>query len=999
MPLKKEEKKRKSRETGRFLINSYFFYFLLFIFYFSISPVSAQYRFDSWTTDNGLPQVSVNSILQTRDGFLWLTTFGGLARYDGLRFEVFNSGNSDGLKSSRLLNLYETQSGELWITIEGRGIVRYHGGIFKTFAAAEGLPDAQVGSIGENGRGDFLINVGGRVFIWKDEKFSEYAPAGDEPTKNILQRMANGAVWSFEAGKLQKFENGRVTVEYESEFPVSRSFEDSQGRVWLARVGEDGLAMLKDNRLTVFDEKDGFGNYRFTVAREDHNGAIWFGSGNGLFRFQNNSFTHYRTADGLTGDGVTTVFQDREGTIWAGTSSGLNRLTTRTITTYSTADGLAGDNIYPIYEDHAGRIWLGSWFGLSVYENGRFENVGEKFGVAVSNVTALFEDRDRNFWLGAWGGEVKKIKNGQIIEQVLPPNSDGNIKTITQDRAGNIWIGTSRGLVKYKDETLTAFPFEKELSGKQILVVKEDRAGNLWFGTSGGLFRYGGEKLTAFTEKDGMTEGIVRSIYEEADGALWFGSYDNGLYRFKNEKFTHLTTNEGLFDNGAFQIIEDDAGNFWISCNLGIYRVRKKDLNDFADGKLEKIVSIPYNKRDGMLNSECNGGVSPAGIRASDGRLWFPTQKGAAVINPNAVPFNSQPPPVVVESLEVDTKPVNLNAPVEIQPEQTNLEIHYSGLSFINPELVRFKYKLENLDKDWIDAGGRRTAFYSHLPPGKYVFRVIAANRDGVWNETGATLEFKVIAPFWRTWWFYALVSLAVIGVVVGVFRLRESELRRRQRVQEQFSRKLLESQEQERKRIASEMHDSLGQYLLAIKNWAMFGLNSLSEKDAGREYLTEVSETSSLAIDEVREIAHNLRPYQLERLGLTNTLEYLFKNFKNSSAIEISYEIEDIDGVLSKPDEIVFYRIVQETLNNVIKHSEAENARLSVKLKNDFIEFACRDDGRGFDFETAKNSAKSGLGLNGIAERVKILKGEYRIESADGRGTIVTVKIGKTNE
>lgn len=970
---------------------------LIFGIFFSLSfKISAQYRFDSWTTDNGLPQVSVNSILQTQDGFLWLTTFGGLARYDGLRFEIFNSGNTDGLKSSRFLNLFETRNGDLWISIEGQGIAGYHNGVFKTYSLAEGLPDAQIGTMGENANGDFLINVGGREFIWTNEKFTEYAPANGEPTKNILQRLANGAVWTADGAKLQKFENGRVTLEYESEFPVMRSFEDSNGRVWLARTGEGGLAMLKDNRLTTFGKKDGYGNLRFIAVTEDRQGAIWFGTGEGLFRFYNNQFTHYRTTDGLVSNGISAIFQDREGTIWVGTNGGLNRLTERAVTTYSMADGLAADNVYPIFEDRAGRVWLGSWVGLSLFEDGKFQNVGARFDVADANVTALFEDRAGNFWIGTWSGEVKRIKNRQI-SIVLPKDSGGNIKTIYEDRAGNVWIGTSRGLVKYKDELLTDFPFEKELSGKQILAIKEDRNGNLWIGTSIGLFRYADKKLTAFSEKDGMAESIVRSIVEDADGALWFGSYDSGLYRFKNERFAHLTTNEGLFDNGAFQIIEDDKGNFWISCNLGIYRVRKSDLNDFADGKITKVVSILYNKRDGMLNSECNGGVSPAGIRAKDGRIWFPTQKGAAVINPNAVPFNSQPPPVIIESLDVDTKAVNLNFPVEIKPAQTNLEIHYSGLSFINPELVRFKYKLENLDKDWIDAAGRRTAFYSHLPPGKYLFRVIAANRDGVWNETGATLEITVIASFWRTWWFYTLVSLIVIAIVISVFRLRESELRRRQHVQQEFSRKLLESQEAERKRIASEMHDSLGQYLLAIKNWAMFGLNSLPEKDAAREYLTEVSDTSALALEEVREIAHNLRPYQLERLGLTNTLEYMLKNIKAASLINFTFAVENIDNLLSKDAEIVFYRIIQETLNNVIKHSEAKNAEILIKKTGAVLEFVCRDDGKGFDVETAKHSTERGLGLDGIEERLKILGGEGKIESEPNKGTNVIVQIKTT--
>jgi ligand-binding sensor domain-containing protein len=251
----------------------------------------------------------------------------------------------------------------------------------------------------------------------------------------------------------------------------------------------------------------------------------------------------------------------------------------------------------------------------------------------------------------------------------------------------------------------------------------EDRDGTLWIGTDAGLTAYKDGLFTVYTEQDGLAANIVRAIYEDQEGALWIGMYDSGLYRLKAGRFTHFTTREGLFDNGVFSIIEDGSGNFWISCNLGIYRVRKAELNDLAEGRIVKITSVPYNKRDGMLNAECNGGGQPAGIRARDGRIWFPTQQGVAVIDPDRVPVNGQPPAVVVESVIIDTHPLSPGSGVKLQPGQVNLEIQYSGLSFINPELVKFKYKLEGLDKDWVDVGTRRAAYYSHFTGHLYVSR------------------------------------------------------------------------------------------------------------------------------------------------------------------------------------------------------------------------------------------------------------------------------------
>ena len=649
---------------------------------FSQTTSSTQYRFDSWTTDNGLPQASVNSILQTRDGFLWLTTFGGLVRYDGLRFEVFNSGNTEGLKTSRFVNLLEDKDGNLWITTEGQGITRYKDGVFTTYTTADGLSDNKFLRIDADREGNLLLEEHEQTLVWNGEKFAPLGAKNSEPS-NILFRTRSGGIWHFEESRLRKTENGRVTVDLETGFDVYRVFEDSKGRVWIA--GEKNrLFMFADGDLKSFSEKDGFPDARYRTAFEDREGAVWFGTPLGLIRYKNNQITSYTTADGLINDQVTTIYQDREGTMWVGTIKGLNRLTHRAVTAYSTADGLAADNVYPIFQDRAGRIWIGSWSGLTLYENGVFQNVSRKFGVTDDYITALTEDRDGNLWIGNWDGEIRRIKNG-AAESFLQSDSAGNIKVIYEDTSGSLWFGTSENLLRLKDGILTTYTTADGLSGRQIFALREDRGGRLWIGTDAGLTVYQNDKFTPFESADKKPENIVRSIYEDADGTLWIGMYDSGLFRLKNDRVTHFTTNEGLFDNGAFQILEDDRENFWISFNLGIYRVKKSDLNDFADGRIAKIISIPYNKRDGMLNSECNGGATPAGIKASDGSLWFPTQKGAAVVNPDAVPFNPLPPPVVIGSLSIDTKNISPHSPVRIEAGTDQSGDTLFGLEFYQP--------------------------------------------------------------------------------------------------------------------------------------------------------------------------------------------------------------------------------------------------------------------------------------------------------------------------
>ena len=961
---------------------------------------AAQFRFDSWTIDNGLPQSSVNSILQTRDGFIWFTTFGGLVRYDGLRFQVFNTGNTKGLKTSRFLSLFEDSEGSLWVTTEGQGVTRYKDGNFTSYSTDNGLPGNQVARIDGDARGNLLFAVGDSLFQWTGASFVPYAPADGEPVRNVVQRMPGGAIWYRDGARLRKFEGGRVTAELARGYTVLRVFEDSHGRVWLAAEENDDLLMLKDGKLTTVQVGDGQPQFRFMSAFEDRQQRVWFGTHNGLLLFDGSKLTRYTEAQGLTRGDITSIYQDREGTLWIGTTGGLSRVTQRAITTYSVTEGLAAENVYPLYEDRQGRIWIGSWPGLTVYENAKFHNVGARYGVAGELVSSLLEDADGNLWIGCWSGKVVRVSGG--VSTVYPPSAalGQRVRAIQQDRAGDIWFGAAGGLVKFKDETFTPVMSKAGLAGREAFSIHEDRQGQLWLGTDAGLVRYKDGAFHAYTEKDGGAVGIVRALHEDDGGALWIGTYDGGLYRFRQGRFTRYTTNEGLFDNGVFEIVDDGQGHFWISCNLGIYRVRKSELDDFAEGRVLKITSVPYNKRDGMLNSECNGGMQPAGLKARDGRLWFPTQQGVAVINPASVPLNQQPPPVVIESLVVDTEPRAAHSLVTLQPEQAYFELHYSGLSFINPELVKFKYKLIGLDEDWVDAGTRRVAYYSHLPPGEYRFTVLAANRDGVWSEPGAALDIVVLPPFWRTWWFLTLAAFALIAATVSIYRWRIGQLQRTSAAREAFARQLIESQENERRRIAAELHDSLGQSLVLIKNWALLGLRAagVQEGRTARANLDEISTTASAAINEVREIAYNLGPYQLERLGLARTITEMIERVASSSPIRFIVKVDPLDGLFSKQAEINIFRIVQEAINNIIKHSAATEASLRIKADAGRVNLTISDDGQGFT-PAANDSDESGalprgFGLLGLQERVRLLKGLLAVESEPGRGTVVRITL-----
>jgi signal transduction histidine kinase/ligand-binding sensor domain-containing protein len=958
------------------------------------SAAQAQYRFDSWTTDNGLPQNSIHSIIQTRDGYLWMTTFDGLVRFNGVQFKVFDKSNTRGLSTNRVTALYEDKDGTLLVGTGDGGVTRYRDGVFTSYTAADGMPAGEAVDFAHDLRGELLVTIGSGQFYMREGKFISAPPEYLAP--NLKHYLApSGAQWTIGTSEAKEFKDGRVT-----QYPVNLNFtysvwpyEDSKGNLWLGDTS--GVYRLRDGQTTRYSQKEGVPPRKLLRPYcEDDEGGIWFtATGFGVARFKDGRFTFYGKEIALDSHTIYCLLRDREGTIWIGTSGGLYRLSKQFITGYSTESGLLHREVYPILQSHNGDIWIGSILGLSRFRDGIFRNTA--LPAPHNTVQALGEDGVGRLWIGVIGG-LFRYENGKV-KNLLNLVEGATVSTILTDRHSDVWVGSERGLFKFHDDRIAAHYTTKDgLRSDNITVIHEDRQGTLWIGTPGSLARFEAGKFISYPMPDGVGSNHIRCIYEDADGTFWIGTYDDGLSRFREGRFFKYTMDQGLFDNGVFQIFEDRHGHFWISCNKGIYRVSRQELNDLADGRVSTINSVAYGKRDGMLNIECNGGRLPAGIIARDGKLWFPTQDGIAVVDPEAVYHNPQAPPVLIESVTLERNPIDFQHGITIQPGQRGLEIAYAGLSYIKADQTRFKYRLEGLDADWVDASTHRVAYFPYLPPGNYTFRVIAANSDGVWNEAGASVNVIVRAPFWRRLWFWLLCVISVTAIAAFVIRGHIIQLKRRQLEREVFARRLIESQEGERKRLAGELHDSLGQNLLIAKNWALLGLNALTTENPAREHLAEISETVSLALDEVREISHNLRPHQLERLGLTSTIEQMVRQVRNSSEIEFITETENIDGLLSKESEINLYRVVQECINNVLKHSTATKTWLSIKRTAGGAQIICRDNGKGFDAQAT--SPRSGIGLVGMAERVRMLGGKYTMESAVGKGATICITIEKAH-
>ncbi|MFL6227869.1 MAG: two-component regulator propeller domain-containing protein [Pyrinomonadaceae bacterium] len=710
--------------------------------------------------------------------------------------------------------------------------------------------------------------------------------------------------------------------------------------------------------------------------------------------------TLFQTAEGLPSDRIISLYEDREGLLWLGTDNrGLALVRREAVRFLSPEEGLAGSNVYPIVEDAQGGVWVGTWDGgLSHYADGRFVHFDAPKDLSKSLITALRVDSKGRLWVG-WYSGVGRVEGSTFVNLTneLDPAKQP-VFVIYEDRKGALWFGTRAGLYRYADGEVTRFTNADGLAGNDVKDILEDARGDLWVATYGGLNRLRDGQFTSFTTREGLASDSVRTLHEDAEGTLWIGTYDGGLSRLREGHFTNYTTAEGLYSNGVFRILEDGRGNFWMSCNRGVFRTSREQLEAFAAGKLRRVTSFPYGREDGLLNTECNGGQQPAGIKTRDGRLWFPTQGGVAVIDAEDVATNPHPPPVVIEDAEVDRQSVGLATGLRIEPGQENLEIRYTGLSFINPEHVTFRYRMEGLDADWVEAGTRRVANYAHLPPGAYTFKVIAANSDGVWNTEGVALRVVVVPPFWRTWWFTALVIVAAAALAYAFYRRRVSRLRRAHAAQRAISQQLIELQEGERKRIAAGLHDSLGQNLLVIKNRALLGLQTPDGNGkAARSQLEEISTVTSQTLEEVREIAYGLHPYQMDRLGLTKAIQAMLRKVAAASEIEFTTEIDRIDGLFPKDSEINIYRVVQEGVNNVIKHSRARHALVDIKRDVRGVQIVVWDDGQGFSHEAVASGSSpgQGFGLTGISERTRMLGGTQSVRSTPGKGTTVTINLG----
>ena len=749
-----------------------------------------QYSHQVWQAREGLPQNSIHAMLQTQDGYLWLGTQEGLVRFDGVQFTVFDRSNTAWLRSNYVQALLEDRDGGLWVGTNGGGVTRRKEDSSLTASTHEGLAGDQVNCLFEDRSGVVWIGTTAGLSRFVSPRFTSEGIPLEVRSKDIrsIGEDHHGGIWIGTAeGELLRLHEGRWTperIEGLGKSPIRAIAKDHNGNLWIGTEG-GGLASWKEGVAALYSVSSGLEGSKILSILEDREGSLWIGTdGAGLSRLANGKWTSYSKGQGLSSNWVASLCEDREGSLWIGThGGGLNRLSDGSFTRYGSSEGLNYDDVSTFLQTRDGSLWIGTWGGgLNRMKDNKVTSYASRDGLTYDEVSSLAEDRDGNIWVGTWGGGLNRLVKGRFHpvgarEGLLAEK----VTCLLTDHTGALWVGAlATGMSRFAEGKWTRFTTRQGLPNDNVRAIVEAPDGALWIGTDGGLAHYAGGVFRRYGVADGLTNDAIYSLLLDREGVLWVSTLGGGLHRFQNGSFTAFTTQQGLFDSIIFQILDDDSGHLWMSSNRGVYRVAKSDLDAVARRRSRTIPWRLFGTADGMESSECNGGNQPAGVRTRDGRLWFPTLKGAVVVDPERLSTNTVPPPVQLEEVIIDKRRVDPYRKAAVVPGPGSLEFHYAGLSFLAPQKVRFRYRLEGFDKEWVDAGTRRAAYYTNTPPGPYRFHVIACNNDGVWNDKGATFEFTLAPHIYQTRWFFSICVGALLFLATGLYRLRVQGLTRR---------------------------------------------------------------------------------------------------------------------------------------------------------------------------------------------------------------------------
>jgi signal transduction histidine kinase/ligand-binding sensor domain-containing protein len=781
---------------------------------------------------------------------------------------------------------------------------------------------------------------------------------------DFLLASQRGGYWRLANGRVQKFSTNRLERDFGS-YPwgsatVSAACEDLQGNLVVGTLGGGVWWYRSDGEATCLSKSVGLSNNYILSLHVDHDGTLWVGTdGGGLNRVKvkRHPFEVLEESRGLV---VQTVCPDDQGGLWIGFNA-----------------------IGPKAQ------------GVALWKEGSLQWFGAEQGLMNASVRAVLVDRNGRLWVGTLGGLFQL--QGKSFRQMLGSAVfNQQIQAMHQDRGGRLWLGTRGGLVRWEDDyNWKRFTTSEGLSGNEVRAIADDSEGSLWVGTRGeGLNRLHEGRFVSFRKRDGLPSDNISSLAVDEDGVLWIGTDGGGLARFQAGRWTYYTTREGLISNRIGYMLEDGRGNLWLGSYAGLMRVPKKTLDDFARGLTNSILCRVYGKSDGLPTSECSLGSQPGACRARDGTLWFPTTRGLVSVNPGQLNPNTNPPPVIIESVLIEGREQNTNQlragslrSVTVSAGDERLEIHYTSLNLAAPDRARFRYRLQGHETAWTEAGNIRVARYSRLPPDHYRFQVTACNEDGIWNETGSTLAVVVMPPFWRTWWFLGATAVGFLGTVVGMVHYFST-----QKLQRQLqSLRQQEAIEKERARIARDIHDQLGASLTQVSLLSELietDKASPQEVEAHARQISQTARETTLALDE---IVWTVNPSNDTLDGL---ITYICKNAQEYFAVAgLQYRLDvppELPAAPVSPEvRHNVFLATKEAVTNVVRHAQASAVWIRLRIEQARFILEIEDNGRGVAGLDG-TAAQSRNGLRNMRKRMEDIGGSFSIAPAPSAGTLV---------
>jgi signal transduction histidine kinase/ligand-binding sensor domain-containing protein len=1006
---------------------------------------NSSFNFIYLTIQDGLSSNSINSIIQDKKGFLWIGTEDGLNRYDGYTFKVYRNkrGDKNSLSNNFIWSLCEDKDGMIWIGTDGGGLNKFNPVTekFERFVYDNknniSLSSDIVQNVFTDSKNNLWISTWGgglNLFDRKTNSFKRfrYNPGEEKSIGSdkifFVFEDSKSRIWvgtdegglNLFADKTQSF----IKYKHDPADKNSISFNNLTTMIELADnsflIGTSGGGLNRFFYEQNKFEKINTGDFKnIWKVFQDKSSDVWCGSSVGegvcVLSLEKNELTNLKSdkskPSSLSSNDIRTIFEDNTNVLWIGTAAGglnkIDRKPKKFLQINQSNSALPDNFVFTLEEDKNNDIWIGTYNkGITRFnpKNKTFQNyfpsVNQSGNLHGEIVRYLYNDNKNNLWVGTYYGELNKYnsvsdKFGYLNLDVSNNNPSANlIRIIYEDSEGLLWFGAigGGGLTSFNQVT-NEFKFystlqnnKSTISGNDITSICEDKNGNLWFGTySFGLNRYDKNTntfkhfLREENNSSSLPDNIITDIFKDSKDNLWISTYSGGLckYNYEHNNFEIFSEDDGFASNSIYGILEDDQRNLWLSTSRGITKFNYKSY-----------VSRNYDQTDGIQPPEFN---PSARLKTKHGYMYFGGVEGLTFFHPDSVIEESYSSNVSITSFKLFNEEKNLSASITftdsitLEYNENVFSFEFASLDFTSPEKNCYAYMLEGFDPDWVNTGSRRFVNYTHLDPGEYVFKVKATNSTGNWSQP-ASIILIIKPPFWMTWWFRTILLVAFLSIGPMIYYRRVNQLKKEKSIQVEFSKQLIQSQENERKRIASELHDSLGQELLVIKNLALLNKN----KD---DQFEEISKTAGQALDEVRRISYNLHPYQLDRLGLTKAIASMFVNIEGASGIKFDLSIDNVDGLFDKEKEINIFRIIQECVTNIIKHSDANNAQVIVENAEDVLLIEIADDGKGFDFESAKSESK-GFGLKNLDSRVSFLGGRLEFKSDEESKTQIKFKI-----